>query len=186
MMHHSPWKSTVRRRDAGGSATRNDCRVLLSHAVWANMRQTGQVKDIRLEYRQGAHRSHVDITSVPSVEGPAMFFSMCVDDTSKHIHNSCLLGRTPNRQTFRVPVILDLGLSLSKRKDKMRLSIATLVTLGILLFQVAAQTCHPSSPCKEGCCNKFGNCGFGPDCESPRSLELELLPTFSSRQSLRG
>ena len=35
--------------------------------------------------------------------------------------------------------------------------------LGLFLSQAAAQTCSPSSPCREGRCNKWGNCGFSPD-----------------------
>lgn len=27
----------------------------------------------------------------------------------------------------------------------------------------AKDTCSAKEPCKQGCCNSYGNCGFGPD-----------------------
>ncbi|KAI0197886.1 hypothetical protein F4808DRAFT_473454 [Astrocystis sublimbata] len=46
-----------------------------------------------------------------------------------------------------------------------RLSFLFLLFSSIFLFAAAQQdaTCSVSSPCKSGCCSKYGKCGFGPD-----------------------
>lgn len=55
---------------------------------------------------------------------------------------------------------------------KALISIAVLVLANLApLLALAASdaTCSESRPCKQGCCSKYGNCGFGPDFCSPKS-----------------
>jgi len=42
-----------------------------------------------------------------------------------------------------------------------------LVVLLLCLYVAAdSTTCSATKRCEQGCCNKNGNCGFGPDCKT--------------------
>lgn len=68
--------------------------------------------------------------------------------------------------------------------------IRSLISCVLLFHHATAQTCSPSSPCAIGCCNKFGNCGFGPDfcgsdCISDCSRKSECNPGFGPEWASR-
>ncbi|ETS75312.1 hypothetical protein PFICI_12256 [Pestalotiopsis fici W106-1] len=60
--------------------------------------------------------------------------------------------------------------------------------LSLFLKSTSAQTCSSSSPCAEGCCNKWGNCGFGPDycghdCISDCGRKSQCNPGYGAKWS---
>ncbi|EJT79718.1 hypothetical protein GGTG_04802 [Gaeumannomyces tritici R3-111a-1] len=65
------------------------------------------------------------------------------------------------------------------------MQLFSLLLLALFSGLVVSQTCSPTSNCKEGCCNKFGNCGFGPDfcganCISDCGRKSECNPGYGS------
>lgn len=60
----------------------------------------------------------------------------------------------------------------------------TFWSLALLITSVVAQTCSSTNPCEIGCCNEWGNCGFGPDCEFNVLSKTPLAVRYGSSPRL--
>lgn len=71
-------------------------------------------------------------------------------------------------------------ITMSSLRYLLTLIVPLLLALACL---TAAQDCSASNPCKDGCCNEFGFCGYGPDCKSsiPPTVALDGRPTENTK-----
>jgi hypothetical protein len=92
--------------------------------------------------------------------------------------------RPDERQQISLRSLLSVTLELrSIILSKMQFRV--LISWLALVSGMIAQTCSTSNHCENGCCNSYGWCGFGPDCEFQKSIVTILADIGSLRRELR-